>query len=72
MDLEYKHVRKNKKPFNSFHESWGVIFEEVDEYWDEVKKKKSARDRKNALHELVQIATACQRAAEDLLGDLLE
>lgn len=57
---------KNPKPLNSSHEAYAVILEEVDEFWEEVKKKKSMRDPVKMRGELVQIAAMCQRAAEDL------
>jgi NTP pyrophosphatase (non-canonical NTP hydrolase) len=50
----------------SWHEAYGLILEEVDEFWDEVKKKSHKRPRMDALKELVQIAALCERAALDL------
>lgn len=52
--------------FNSAHEAYGVLKEEVDEFWDEVKKKSKNRDPANMLLELVQIAAVAQKAAESL------
>ncbi len=52
---------KHKGSFHSAHEAYGVILEEVDEFWDLVKS-----DNKNMLNELLQIAAMAQRAAEDL------
>lgn len=52
---------------NSCHEGFGVLLEEVDELWEQVRKKRSKRNPKNMLSELVQIATVCQRFAEDLV-----
>jgi NTP pyrophosphatase (non-canonical NTP hydrolase) len=71
MDEEYEKVRRKQRKVASYHEGWGLLFEEVGEFFDEVKKKSSARDHKNALKELVQISALCQRIAEDLLGELL-
>ena len=31
--------KKHPKSFNSFHEGYAVILEEMDELWDEVKRK---------------------------------
>ena len=47
------------KPFNSLHEGYAVILEEVDEVWDEIKKKVPNKDflRK----ELTQVAAMCLR-----------
>jgi hypothetical protein len=46
------------------HEAYGVLQEEVDEFWDLVKFKKP--DPKKVLEELVQVAAMAQRSAEDL------
>jgi hypothetical protein len=51
-------------PFNSAHEAYAVILEEVEELWEEVRHKHKRQAMMCA--ELVQIAAMCQRAAEDL------
>lgn len=56
--------RKHPGKQNSLHEGYGVILEEVDEFWDLVKQQKP--DKSKILEELVQIAAMCQRTAEDL------
>ena len=33
------------KPFNSCHEGYAVILEELDELWDEIKKKSPDKDQ---------------------------
>lgn len=48
------------------HEAYSVILEEVDEFWDEVKKKRSERDPAKMRSELMQIAAMACRAAIDL------
>lgn len=68
---ELKRVRDKVRPFNSFHESYGKLCEEVAEYFEEVRLK-SKKDPENTLLELIQIAGVCQRSAEDLLMDLLQ
>jgi hypothetical protein len=45
----------------------GVILEELDEFWEEVRKKRSQRDPLRMLGELVQIAAMAQRCAEDVV-----
>lgn len=50
--------------YNSLHEAFGVLFEEVDEFWEEVRKKRSKRDPLRIRQELVQIAACCLKAAE--------
>lgn len=48
--------------FNSAHEGYAVILEELDELWDEVK----ANDLNNALDEAVQVAAMAVRFILDL------
>jgi hypothetical protein len=63
---ELSKVRARGLSCKSWHEAYGLILEELDEFWEEVRKKTSKRDRMGALKELVQISALCQRAAEDL------
>lgn len=67
---EVKKAYANYGPHNSLHESFAILLEEVDELWDEVRKKRKDRDPENILLELVQIAATAQKAAEShgLLG----
>ncbi|MFO1458255.1 MAG: hypothetical protein U1G08_02530 [Verrucomicrobiota bacterium] len=57
---------------NSAHEGYAVLLEEVDEFWEEVRKKRHDRSQVLMVEELVQVATVAQRIAEDLLGVLKE
>lgn len=66
MDDETSRARQRGCGCKTWHEGYGLILEELDEFWDEVKKKSSKRDRANALKELVQIAALCERVAVDL------
>ncbi len=50
---------------HSLHESYAVLLEEMDEFWDEVRRKPDYRCRERVLAELVHIAAMCQRTAED-------
>ena len=52
--------------FNSAHEAYAVILEEVDEFWDEVKKKREARSPEKMRKELIQIAAMAIRTIYDL------
>ena len=63
---ELARARQGHPGINSHHEGYAVILEEVEEYWQEVKKKSSQRNPSYMLDELVQIAAMCQRTAEDL------
>ena len=52
-------------PFKSLHEAYAVILEEVDEFWDEVKKKDGIRDKENIKSELIQICAMCIKTIEN-------
>jgi hypothetical protein len=62
--------REKHGPITGCHDGYGKILEEVDELWDEVRRKESQRSKGAMYSELVQIAALCQRMAEDL--NLLE
>ena len=53
---EYQRATAKHGMFNSAHEGWAVIWEELDELWDEVRKKRSNRDPKAMRGECIQIA----------------
>lgn len=61
---EFRNATENHGPMHGGHEAYAVIKEEVDEFWDEVKKKNP--DRENMRKELVQIAAMACRAVVDL------
>lgn len=52
---EYARARKKHKPLASAHEGFGVIAEEVDEMWDEIKRDDVPRAKAEAL----QVAAMC-------------
>jgi hypothetical protein len=58
---------------NSPHEAYAVLLEEVDEYWDEVKRynpNKPGRDtRPRQREELIQIAAMAVRAIYDTIDN---
>lgn len=64
---ELHRARSMWPPINSVHEGYAVILEELDEFWEEVKKKPSARGQGEMYMELVQIAAMAQRTALDCL-----
>lgn len=69
---EMLRARKSHKSIYSIHEGFAILLEEVDEVWDEVKKKTKERNLKNLLKELVQISAMTQRMAEDVVIPLLK
>jgi len=62
---ELDYARLKHAPLNSHHEAYAVILEELDEYWDEVKKRRSQRDPALMRFELIQVAAMACRAATD-------
>ena len=68
VNTEYARARQKNGPYHSHHEAYAVLLEEVDEYWDQVKKKPSKRDPKNMYEELVQIAQVAMATAVELIG----
>jgi hypothetical protein len=53
-------------PFNSAHEGFAVLKEEVDELWDEVKAKQGACDVAKMRKEAVQVAAMAMRFVLDV------
>lgn len=66
VEAELERAESKHAPMNSLHEAYSVILEEVDELWDEVRKRSSKRKPKNIRLELIQIAAMCARAAKNL------
>jgi hypothetical protein len=64
---ELERARDGHAPINSAHEGYSVILEELDEFWQEVKRKRSERDPEAMWSELVQVAAMAARTAEDVL-----
>lgn len=56
----------------SLHEGYALILEELDEAWEEIKKKPKNRDMKNLLLEFVQIGSMAQKIAEDMILPYLD
>jgi hypothetical protein len=63
---ELERARAKYAPFNSAHEGWAIILEEVDELWDEVRKRQGERDLALMQREAVQIAAMALRFALDV------
>lgn len=53
-------------PFNSAHEGYAVLLEEVDELWQEVKRKQGERDPTALLTEATQVAAMAARFAIEI------
>jgi len=55
--------------FNSAHEGYGVLKEEVDELWDCVKIKQRNRDLVKMQREAIQVAAMAIRFANELCDE---
>lgn len=64
VDAELTRAQEKFLPMHSAHEAYGVLLEELDEFWDEVKMK--VQDRAAMRRELIQVAAMAVRAIEDL------
>lgn len=73
VEKEKENARNAYGGFRSMHEIFGVLYEEVMEFFDEVRKKPDTRNPEDTLSELVQIAAVAEIAAEDMdLVDITE
>jgi hypothetical protein len=66
VEEEVRQARALHDPINSAHEGYAVILEELDEFWDECRRKRGDRDPDAMLLELVQVAAMAERTAYDL------
>lgn len=64
---ELYEAQRTHKSMNSLHEGYAVLLEEVDEFWDWVKKKDRKRDFNEILKELIQISAMAQRVALEVV-----
>jgi len=60
---------RNWPPYNSAHEGYGVLAEEVDELWDHVKTNQKRRDLRAMRQEAIQVAAVAMRFAIDLCDE---
>lgn len=63
---EYERSKKLYNDFNSNHEAYAVILEELDEVWDEIKKTKEIRGNENIHKELIQVGAMVVKYIENL------
>lgn len=63
---ELERAMQMHAPLNSAHEAYAVILEELDEFWEEVRKKREDRDATAMRKELTQVAAMACRAIHDL------
>jgi len=63
---EYHKASLSNGPFHSVHEGYAVMLEEMDELWDEVKKKKVKRSTRLMALEAKQIGAMALRFMVDM------
>lgn len=66
IEQEKNSARLSNGNFNSMHEIYGVLAEELFELFQQMILKPEQRDPENVLQELVQISAVAEMAAEDL------
>ena len=58
---ELENAEEKFKPFNSAHEGWAVLMEEVDELWDEVKGHYGPERDQRMAEEAIQVGAMALR-----------
>jgi hypothetical protein len=66
INQEYLRASKKYPKFNSTHEGYAVLKEEVDELWDGVKANKGVKGNKYLRKEAIQVAAMAVRFIKDL------
>jgi hypothetical protein len=67
--VEYERASSNFAPFNSAHEGFAVMDEEVDELWTHVKTNQKKRDIPAMRQEAIQVAAMAIKFVIDVCGN---
>lgn len=62
-------AREKWPAFNSAHEGYGVLLEEVDELWEHIKVNQKRRDLRAMRKEAIQVAAMALRFAVEVCDD---
>lgn len=71
VEVELRRAMAKHPPQGSLHEGYAILLEEVDEFWDEVKKRSAERSLVNVSVELIQIAAMAVRTQVDVVNPML-
>ncbi len=66
---ELRRAQFNSPPFNSAHEGYAVILEELDELWEEVRKQHDVRSKERMRAEAMQVAAMALQFMIDCCGE---
>lgn len=66
---ELSQARDNWPPFNSAHEGYAVLAEELDELWAHVKTNQKRRDLSAMRKEAIQVAAMAMRFALEVTSE---
>jgi molybdopterin biosynthesis enzyme len=66
---EAEEAARNFPPFNSAHEGYAVLLEEVDELWAHVKTNQKRRDIEAMRKEAIQVAAMALRFVADVCNE---
>ncbi len=69
---EYHRATEMNGPFNTAHEGYAVILEELDELWDEIKKNSLERDNEKLKKEAIQVGAMALRFLVDIVDTASE
>lgn len=69
VSLEVRNATEKWPPFNSAHEAYAVLAEEVDELWDHVKTNQKKRDLADMQKEAIQVAAMAVRFALEVCDE---
>lgn len=68
---EYHVASTTHPPFNSSHEGYAVVLEELDELWGAIKQVKSFSERNDAMKaEAIQVGAMALRFLVDLIDEV--
>lgn len=70
VEAELLNAIGNWPPFNSAHEGYGVLLEELDELWEHVKVNQKKRDLTSMRKEAIQVAAMAMRFALEVTDEV--